>query len=211
MTERPRAPLAMVVLAMFREQPMHAYRVHELIKQRGKDVIVNVAQRNSVYQTIDRLARGGWIAVRTTVRDEGRPERVVYQITAAGTRTLHDWLETTLAEPAREFPQFPAALAFLMLVTPKQALAALERRAETIARQLDAGTAALAQARATGLPRLFLVDDEYRLVMARAELDFARALVADLRGKQLTWSEAYIRRVASRMERAGRAGDDAPG
>ena len=92
-------------------------------------------------------------------------------------------------------------------MTPKQALAALERRAETLARQLEADTAALAQARATGLPRLlFLVDDEYRLAMARSELDFVRALVADLRAKQLTWSEAYIRRVAARMEGAGAPG-----
>src|SRR5688500_6089272 len=129
MTDRPRTPLAMVVLATFREEPMHAYRVHELIQQRGKDAIVNVAHRNSVYQTIDRLARAGWIAVRATAREQGRPERVVYQITSAGERTLREWLDDTLAEPAREFPQFPAGLAFLMLTTPKQALAALERRA----------------------------------------------------------------------------------
>ncbi len=95
---------------------MHAYRMHELIKARGKDTVVNVAQRNSVYQTIGRLLRSGLIRVQRTVRDEGRPERVVYEITDEGSATLQSWLKAMLAVPATEFPEFPAALAFLPLL-----------------------------------------------------------------------------------------------
>jgi DNA-binding PadR family transcriptional regulator len=52
---RPRSPLAMVLLALLAEEPMHPYRMQQLIKGRGKDKIANVARPNSVYQTIDRL------------------------------------------------------------------------------------------------------------------------------------------------------------
>ena len=82
-----RSPLALVLLVLLAEEPMHPYRMHEVIKERGKDRIANVAQRNSVYQTIDRLLRAELIAVRETTRDERRPERTVYEITPpAGTR-----------------------------------------------------------------------------------------------------------------------------
>ncbi|HEX2184697.1 MAG TPA: PadR family transcriptional regulator, partial [Chloroflexota bacterium] len=87
-----RSPLAMVVLALLAEAPMHAYRMQQLIKEREKDKVVNVAQRNSIYQTIDRLRRAGLIAVRETWREERRPERTVYEITPYGSETLEQWL-----------------------------------------------------------------------------------------------------------------------
>jgi DNA-binding PadR family transcriptional regulator len=189
----------MVVLAMFVEGPMHAYRVHELIRERGKDQIVNVAQRNSVYQTIDRLLRSKLIDVQKTSREEGRPERVVYKITKEGERTLKAWLTTTLEEPTREFPQFPAALAFLMLLSPKEALAHLTKRKETLARDVAASTKGLEQIRESGLPRLFLIDDEYRNAMAQAELDFVAGLVDAIRSKTITWSEKFLRDIAKRF------------
>ncbi len=42
--------------------------------RRGKDEVINVAQRASLYQTIARLEREGLIAGKVT-RDENRPER----------------------------------------------------------------------------------------------------------------------------------------
>src|SRR5262245_13708601 len=114
-TSSRRSPLAMVVLALLEESPMHPYRMHELIKARGKDTVVNVAQRNSVYQTLTRLVRDGLVRAKQTTHAESRPERTVYQITPRGRQTLDEWLETMLSTPAREFPEFPAALSFVAL------------------------------------------------------------------------------------------------
>src|SRR5215831_16556258 len=111
---RPRSPLWMVVLALACEEPMHPYRMQALIKQRGKDQVANVAQRNSVYQTIDALRRAGLISVRETSRDERRPERTIYEATPEGRRALRTWVRTGLAAPAREFPEFPAVLSTLL-------------------------------------------------------------------------------------------------
>ena len=72
------SPLALAVLAMLTEAPMHPYRMQQLINARGKDEVINVGQRNSLYQTIDRLLRGDLIAIRETERDGAFPERTLY-------------------------------------------------------------------------------------------------------------------------------------
>src|ERR1700721_886577 len=110
---RPRSPLWLVVLGLACEEPMHPYRMQTLIKQRGKDQVANVAQRNSVYQTIDALRRAGLIEIRETSRQERRPERSVYEATDEGRHALQSWVRAGLSTPAREFPEFPAALSVL--------------------------------------------------------------------------------------------------
>lgn len=181
-----RSPLAMAVLSLVDEEPMHAYRMQQLIKERHKDDVINVAQRNSVYQTIDRLLRDGLIAVRGTAREENRPERTVYEPTPAGRATLREWLLTMLSTPAREFPEFPAALAFLPVLSPQEARAALERRCAALEERLAALDGELAELSAH-LPRLFTVESEYQRAMVATELDYVRGLVADLRTGRITW------------------------
>ncbi|MGC4893181.1 PadR family transcriptional regulator [Micromonospora sp. DT31] len=188
MTAR-RSPLAMMVLALLVEEPMHAYRMQQLIRERDKQDVVNVAQRNSIYQTIERLRRDELIRVAETTREEGRPERTVYALTPTGRRTLDGWLADALAAPAREFPEFPAALSFLPILPPEEATRRLEQRAVAIEARLRERVATL---NAVDLPRLFLVEDEYRAAVLRAELDWVRALVADLRAGRLTWSGDWL-------------------
>src|SRR3954453_18320723 len=156
MTPR-RSPLAVLVLALLAEAPMHPYRMQQVIKERAQDTLVNVAQRNSVYQTLDRLVRDGLVRPAGTSRDTGRPERTVYEITDAGHATLHGWLTAMLATPPREFPEFPVALALLALLEPPQA-------ADLLAARIDAIEAARARHPAVppGLPRLFLIEEEYK-------------------------------------------------
>lgn len=191
---RPRSPLAMVVLSLVCEEPMHPYRMQALIKERGKDQIANVAQRNSVYQAIAALRRAGLIAVRETARAERRPERTVYAPTDEGRRTLRAWLRTVLSTPAREFPDFPAALSLAAWLSPAELRAQLEARCAVLQR----GLAALEQP-VPGLPRLFLLETEYQAALVRAEIAWLRAVVADLRAGRLTWNEAWIRRVIAQQ------------
>ena len=187
-TEPRRSTLAMVLLALLMESPMHPYRMQQMIKERGQDQLVNVAQRNSVYQALDRLVRDGLARPGGTTRDPGRPERTVYEITDEGAATMRRWLTTMLPAPAREFPEFPAALAFLPILDPAEVRSLLERRVAALEEKL-AGIVGQAP---PGLPRLFLIEDEYRAAMLRAELDWLRALIADLTTGRLTWDEALI-------------------
>ncbi|GGN02256.1 PadR family transcriptional regulator [Actinoplanes campanulatus] len=185
----------MVLLALLVEAPMHPYRMQQVIKQRGQDQLVNVAQRNSVYQTLDRLVREGLARPGGTSREAGRPERTVYEVTEEGAATLRRWLLEMLPEPAREFPEFPVALAFLPILSPAETRELLERRLETLT---DRVAAIDAQA-PPGLPRLFLIEDEYRAAVLRAEIGWLRGIVADLDDGSLSWDRALIDETLARF------------
>jgi len=126
------SPLALAVLALLYESPMHPYRMQRLIKERGKDQVINVEQRASLYQIINQLLRAELIAVRETTRQEGFPERTVYELTEKGRQTALNWLREMLSMPAQEFPDFPAAVSLLPLLTPDDALQQLELRASRL-------------------------------------------------------------------------------
>lgn len=193
-----RSPLALTVLALLYEVPMHPYRMQQLIKERGKDQIVNVRQRTSIYQTIERLLRDGLIAVRATVREEKWPERTVYELTDEGRRVVMVWLRLMLAQPTPEFPEFPVALAFLPLLSPEDALHQLELRAAALADEV-ARLEVLLQDTATALPRLFLLESEYLRATLGTELAWVRGLVADLRAGRLTWSLEWLRQITDQL------------
>jgi DNA-binding PadR family transcriptional regulator len=197
-----RSPLALAVLGLLYEAPMHPYRMQQLIKERGKDEVINVRERASIYQTIDRLQREGLVTVAQTARDEKRPERTVYQLTEEGRETTRDWLREMLSTPAREFPAFPAALAFLPLLTPEDALRQLEVRIIRLEAELARVEAELAGA-ARILPRLFLIEEEYLRAMLHTELECVRSVADDLRAGQLTWDDEWLRAVASSSAAGG--------
>lgn len=192
-----RSVLALVLLSLLAEAPAHPYRMHEMIKERGKDRIANVAARNSVYQTIGRLLRAELIAVRETARDERRPERTVYEITEAGWGALRMWTADMLAEPAREFPEFPAALSTLMVLTPEVVTARLVERASVLRAEMARHTEEMAAV--PDLPRLFLLDDEYTHALRMAEMRWVEGMIGALQSGELTWSEEWIRAVAAKF------------
>ncbi|WP_307834223.1 PadR family transcriptional regulator [Paractinoplanes lichenicola] len=187
-TEPRRSNLGMLLLALLTEAPMHPYRMQQMIKERGQDQIVNVAQRNSVYQALDRLVRDGLARPGGTTREAGRPERTIYEITDAGAATMRRWLAEALTVPAREFPEFPAALAFLALINPEHVRDLLAQRVEA----LTAKVAAIHEAAPAGLPRLFLIEDEYRAALLTAEITWLRGVVQDLTDGTLTWNLQLI-------------------
>ena len=183
-----RSVLALAVLSMLTEEPMHAYRMQQLIKERHKDDVVNVSQRTSVYQTIQRLARDGLIEIESTERADNRPERTTYRITRTGRATLREWLYAMLSTPAPEYPEFPAALSFLPSLAPARAVEALTVRADRLAERLAAMTESTAES-AAFLPRLFLIENEYQLRVLEAELAYVRGLLDDVRAGRLTWPD----------------------
>ena len=108
-----RSGLALAVLALAVEEPMHPYRMQQLIRERGKDRVVNVGQRSQLYKTIDRLVRDGLLAEQAVEREATRPERTVYTATEAGRRAATEWTVDMLVAPRPEFGEFAAALAYL--------------------------------------------------------------------------------------------------
>ncbi|MGW2664430.1 PadR family transcriptional regulator [Nocardia tengchongensis] len=183
-----RSPLAMAVLGILHLEPMHPYAVQRRIKEWGKDKVVNVGQRAQLYKTIARLQDAGLVAVRETGREQQYPERTVYEITDAGRAACLGWINDMIATPRNEFPEFPAALSFLMLLGPDGARAELEKRAAAVRAALDEIDTGMAHARQFGLPRVTLLEDEYQRAITEAELRWLETVLADLAAGTLTWS-----------------------
>jgi DNA-binding PadR family transcriptional regulator len=180
------SPLAMAVLSLLHAGPLHPYAMQRLIRQWGKDRVVNVGQRANLYKTIRRLQDAGLVAVLQTERDQRYPERTIYELTDAGRDAATDWIADMVAVPRNEFPQFPAALSFVMLLGPDRAREALEQRAAALTAGLREIDADLAQV-PPDLPRITLMDDEYRRAVTAAELAWVTSVIEDLRAGNLTW------------------------
>ncbi|MBP2703256.1 PadR family transcriptional regulator [Microbispora sp. RL4-1S] len=187
------SPLALTVLALLHDRPLHPYAVQRLIKQWGKDQVVNVSQRAGLYRTIDRLHAEGLIAVRETSRDPAYPERTVYELTAEGREVAREWMDQMLGTPKQEFPQFPAALSYLLMITPEEALRALERRAGHLA-EARAGIEANLAGQPEEFPRVAGIESEYLLAVTVAEEQWIKSIVDDLRAGRLTWAAPAERR-----------------
>jgi DNA-binding PadR family transcriptional regulator len=181
------SPLALTVLALLHYKPLHPYGLQQLIKQWGKDQVVNVSQRASLHRTIDRLCAAGLISVRETTRDRAYPQRTVYELTDAGRSVARQWLHEMLATAKQEYPEFPAALSHLPMTTPQEALRALRQRAEQLAQRRQALQADLA-AYADQLPRVTTLETEYLLAVTEAEERWAKSIVDELGTGDLTWS-----------------------
>ncbi len=190
-----RSSLGLVVLWLLFQEPLHVYRMQKLIEHQAKDRVVNVRSRASLYQTIERLMRLGLVEVQETVRTDSHPDRTVYAITEAGRAAAKQWLREMLSSTGGEYPEFIAAVSILFGLAPEDARQQLEVRAQQLQAQITDAEQALSGS--AHVPRLFLLEEEYRLAVLRAELAWVSGVVADLRDGRLTWSEQWIRDVAA--------------
>lgn len=183
------------MLCLLRAGPLHPYGMQRLIKEWGKESVVNIGQRANLYKTIKRLHEAGLIAVRLTEREHQYPERTVYELTDEGHAVGLRWLADMLAAPRNEFPEFPAALSFAMLLGPEELSGILSERATAVEARLGDLDEEL---RAVGgiLPRITVLETEYQRAMMVAELGWLRQVTLDLRSGALTWSDEQLAALA---------------
>ncbi|MEV4617754.1 PadR family transcriptional regulator [Asanoa sp. NPDC049573] len=189
-----RSPLALAILSLLENGPMHPYGIQRLVKQWGKDKVVNVGQRASLYRMIERLDEAGLITASGTDRDERYPERTTYEITDAGRAATRQWLAEIVSTPRNEFPEFPAALSFLLMLTPQTTMNLLEERRERLATQLAEHEAELG---GYPLPRIVMIEAEYGHAMTQAELTWVEGVLSALRDGSFTWDHEELARLAA--------------
>lgn len=193
-----RSPLALAILALLIEEPMHPYRIQQLIRERGKDEVINVRQRTSIYQTIDRLLRDELITIREIVQEEGRPDRTIYQVTEEGKRISRIWLQEMLSGPVQEFPDFPVALSFLALLKPQDVQLQLTKRVAMLENENKRILSGLIKYR-DSIPRLFMLELEYKRVVISAELEWLHALIQDIDSAKLHWDKKWLDEIAEQL------------
>jgi DNA-binding PadR family transcriptional regulator len=178
-------PLALAVMALLYERPMHPYEMVTLMRERGKHESVRL-RYSSLYSVVGALEREGLIVVRETVREGRRPERTVYGITGAGREEFLTWLRELLREPVKEYTQFAAGLSFLPGLPPEEAITLLEERVRRLEEETGEMRSRLdTAAEQFELPRLFLVESEHELMLREAELEWVSGIVGEIEAGEL--------------------------
>jgi DNA-binding PadR family transcriptional regulator len=192
------SPSGLTVLCLLHAGPLHPYGMQRLIKTWGKDEVVNIGQRANLYKTIKRLHEAGLIAVRQTERTHQYPERTVYELTDEGRRTGLRWLGGMLAAPRNEYPAFPAALSFALLLGPEAVSDELSRRLAQVRTRLEHLDSQI-EKHFQELPRITLIEIEYQRTITDAEVRWLSSIIDDLKSGKLSWDHDQL---------AARAADD---
>jgi DNA-binding PadR family transcriptional regulator len=191
-------PLALAVLVLLYERSMHPYEMAATLRERHKEASIKL-RYGSLYTVIELLLRAGFITAKKTVREGNRPERTIYEITAAGEREMRDWLRDILSTPAKEYPRFEAGLSLLPALPIDEAIDVLETRIEFLRKDIEQVGSGLQQARAMSLPALFSIESEYRLAALKTELAFVAELIERIRndgcGFLQQWRTWHIERA----------------
>ena len=84
-------PLALAILVLLYERPMHPYEMATTMRERRKESSIKL-NYGSLYTVIEQLLREKFIAVREVLKEGKRPEKTVYELRAAGEAELIDWM-----------------------------------------------------------------------------------------------------------------------
>ncbi|MDT7796675.1 MAG: hypothetical protein QOI78_108 [Actinomycetota bacterium] len=185
-----RNTLALALLGLLLERPMHPYEMASTLRERNKDTSFKI-NPGSLYDTVESLAKHRWIEPVETVREGNRPERTVYAHTELGRQEFVAWLDELVRVPVDEYPKFVAAVAYLGALGPERAADALEERARHLAERVEGAETALADTVGQGAPRLFMIEVEYVKHAWQAELQWARHTAAEIRSGSLPWPENF--------------------
>jgi DNA-binding PadR family transcriptional regulator len=168
-------PLALAVLACLSERPMHPYEINTTLRNRGKEQSIKL-NYGSLYAVVESLQKLGLITSRAVTREGRRPERTVYEITAAGADEFEDWLAELLSTPVREFTSLEAGLSLMAGLPPDEVARLLGDRAEKLRIELRSLEAAEQVGDEMGLPEVFTVESRYRHALLTAELAFVTGI-----------------------------------
>ncbi|MFJ6669925.1 helix-turn-helix transcriptional regulator [Actinosynnema sp. NPDC091369] len=177
-------PLVLAVLGLLVEHPSHPYQMLTDLRARDANRAAAI-NRGTLYDVVEALVAAGWVAPRGTERTGNRPERTVYALTDAGHAELVRRLDGQIRTPQREFTQFLGAVAYLGALGPDGAVDALTERARRLSDRITADADHLADVLAGGVPRLHVIEAEYALAQARAELAWIGSVVDEVRAGSL--------------------------
>lgn len=177
--------LALAVLSLLSERPMHPYEVSSVMKLRELSAVIKL-NYSSLYSVMETLHREGLIEPVATQREGRYPERIVYATTETGRTELQDWLRSLLRQPTPEYTQFAAGLAFLGNLPPVEVVALLTEHLQHLQEQMGNIHSTIEKALKVGVDRLFLVEDRYTLTLLEARFAFIQQFLQEVNDGTLT-------------------------
>jgi len=177
--------LALAVLSLLIERPMHPYEMSALMRQRDLASTVKL-NFGALYAVIETLHRLGLIVPMETRRHGRHPERTIYATTEAGRAEFFDWLRVLIRTPAIEYTQFVAGLALIAHLSPQEAVTLLEDRMHSLSQKIQEQQSDMKIGKQRGVDRIFLIEDEYRLAQLENERGWIQQLIGEIRDGTLT-------------------------
>ncbi len=181
-------PLAIAVLALLDERPMHPYEMYQLLIARREDLLVKV-RPGSLYHVVARLGDDEMVAAEGTGREGNRPERTTYRITDSGREALRGRITELLRTPVQEYPIFRVALSEAHTLPQEQVVALLEERVEHLGQTRTDMDALLDWTRGRAIPRRYYVVLEYIRATVHAELTWIQDFAAELGDGAVPWEQ----------------------
>src|ERR1700680_2233107 len=180
------SPLALSILTLLDERPMHPYEMASTMRDRHHDMFIRL-NFGTLYHTVDVRERDAWIVPIEKEKEGRRPERTIYQLSESGREVLLRWLSELLARPMREYPHFAAGLMFMHHLGAGEAAANLQERTASLEAHITKLTHVLKELRVRGLTRLSLIEVEHKIAMLEAERDWVRKLQSEITQGELEW------------------------
>lgn len=180
------SPLALSILELLDERPMHPYELASTMRERHHDEFIRL-NFGSLYHTVDALERDGSIVPVEREKEGRRPERTIYRLTDAGRELLLSVVGQILAQPRREYTHFAAGLMFMHHLTSMQAADQLAHRSVALGAVIEKLTRIKEELLATH-QRLAIVELEHKIVMLEAERDWVQHLEHEIRDGKLEWT-----------------------
>jgi len=177
-------PLALAVLSTLLSGPAHPYELATTMRERGKHESIKL-NYGSLYSVVEQLEKAGLIRPVETFREGRRPERTVYELTDAGRAEHDDWLAELISTPVKEYPAFEAALSIMGGLPPEEVMRLLRLRSGQLEVALRQVKSAREVADEHEIPRLFLIEDEFRTALLETEAKFVITLLDDMESGRL--------------------------
>ncbi|MDQ0901603.1 MULTISPECIES: PadR family transcriptional regulator [unclassified Paenibacillus] len=103
--------MKLVILGLLMEANRHTYEIRQTMKERGMNNYMKL-QDGSLYYAMDQLHKDELVEAHEVVRDTNRPEKTIYQITAAGKLKFQELLVEQLHEEIKHYHPLYVALPF---------------------------------------------------------------------------------------------------
>ena len=201
-TKRPFSnPLALAILVLLYERPMHPYEMATTMRERRKESSIKL-NYGSLYTVIEQLLREKFIAIREILKEGKRPEKTVYELTPSGETELIDWMRELVSSPMKEYPMFEAAISLLPVLPPQEVIDLLEIRIGLLKKTIEEFDEEDRICRQMKLPRLFSLESEYYKALTLAEYKFSKDLLSDIKrdagGLRSGWTEMRKQLLATK-------------
>lgn len=180
------SPLALSILELLDERPMHPYELASTMRARHHDEFIRL-NFGTLYHTVDTLERDGWIVPLEREKEGKRPERTVYQLTQAGRQLLLRVVSDLVAQPKREYPHFAAGLMFMHHLEATKAAEHLNERWHALDAHVEKLKRIMSELRADGVTRLAIIELEHKIAMLDAEGGWVRGLEREITEGKLEW------------------------